>query len=181
MDTLLTIISIIAGIIVVVLVLSLIAPKSYTVQRKIIINRPVTQVFNYIKYLRNQENYSKWVMLDPNKRVTETGTDGTVGFNYAWDSDMKQAGKGHQTITKIAEGERLDTRVVSIKPFAGVADIYITTHALNPDVTEVTWCFSSKMPMPMNAMLLFVSMEKMLGRDTEESLTNLKAVLEKQG
>ncbi|HEK18914.1 MULTISPECIES: SRPBCC family protein [unclassified Mucilaginibacter] len=180
MDTLLTIIGIIAGIVLAVLALSLIAAKSYTIQRKIVINRPVMQVFNYIKYLRNQDNYSKWVMLDPNKRITDIGADGTVGFNSAWDSDVKQVGKGNHTITNIIEGKRLDTRVVFIKPFAGVADVYMATQAISNDVTEVTWSFSSKMPMPMNIMLLFINMEKMLGRDIEESLNNLKTVLEKQ-
>ena len=38
--------------------------------------------------------YSKWVMTDPNKRMTYTGTDGTEGFAAAWDSNIKQAGKG---------------------------------------------------------------------------------------
>ncbi|MFD0766548.1 SRPBCC family protein [Mucilaginibacter lutimaris] len=178
MDTLTTIIGIFAGIIVVVLLLAAIAPKSYSVQRSIIINKPRQQVFDYVKYLRNQDNYSKWVMMDPNKRMTYSGTDGTEGYNAAWDSDMKQAGKGNQTIEKIVDGERVDIRVVFIKPFAGVADTYIATQEVAPDSTTVKWAFYSKMPFPMNAMLLIINMEKMLGKDMEESLNNLKRVLE---
>jgi hypothetical protein len=75
-----TILGIFAGIIVVVLVLALIAPKAYNVNRSIIINAPRQQVFDYIKYLRNMDHYSKWVMTDPNKRMTYTGTDGTEGL-----------------------------------------------------------------------------------------------------
>ncbi|MES2268086.1 MAG: SRPBCC family protein [Bacteroidota bacterium] len=178
MDTLTTIIGIFAGIIVVVLLLAAIAPKAYNIQRSIIINKPRQQVFDYIKYLRNQDNYSKWVMMDPNKRMTYTGTDGTEGYNAAWDSDIKQAGKGNQTIEKIVDGERVDIRVVFIKPFAGVADTYIATQEVTADTTTVKWAFNSKMPFPMNAMLLFINMEKMLGNDMEESLNNLKRVLE---
>ncbi|RYU89428.1 polyketide cyclase [Mucilaginibacter terrigena] len=178
-DTLLTIAGILAGIIVIVIVLALIAPKAYTIQRSIIINKPRQQVFDYIKYLRNQDHYSKWVMMDPNKRMTYTGTDGTEGYNAAWDSDIKQAGKGHQTLEKIVEGERVEIRVVFIKPFAGVADTYIATQTVTDDTTTVKWSFDSSMPFPMNAMLLFINMEKMLGNDMEESLNNLKRVLEK--
>ncbi|MDB5127877.1 SRPBCC family protein [Mucilaginibacter sp.] len=179
-DTITTILGIFAGIIVVVLVLALIAPKAYTVQRSIIINAPRQQVFDYIKYLRNMDHYSKWVMTDPNKRMTYTGTDGTEGFNAAWDSDMKQAGKGHQTLEKIVDGERIDIRVVFIKPFAGVADTYISTQTVTDDTTTVKWSFDSKMAFPMNAMLLFMNMDKMLGKDMEISLNNLKQILEKQ-
>jgi len=60
MDTLTTILGIIAGIVVVVLVLALIAPKEYAVQRSIIINKPRQQIFDYIKFLRNMDYYSKW-------------------------------------------------------------------------------------------------------------------------
>lgn len=180
MDTLTTILGIFAGIIAVVLVLALIAPKKYAVQRSIIINRSRQQIFDYIKFLRNMDYYSKWVMTDPNKRMTYTGTDGTEGFAAAWDSDIKQAGKGEQTIEKIIDGERIDIRVVFIKPFAGVADTYIATQSVTEDTTTVKWAFASKMPFPMNAMLLFINMEKMLGADMEISLNNLKQILEKE-
>jgi len=51
MDLLLTIGGIIAGIIVVVLLLAIVAPKQYTLQRSIIINKPREDVFDYVKYL----------------------------------------------------------------------------------------------------------------------------------
>ncbi|MEB0302857.1 polyketide cyclase, partial [Mucilaginibacter sp. 5C4] len=103
-DTVMTIIGVFAGIIVVVLLLAAIAPKGYNIQRSIIINKPRQLVFDYVKYLRNMDNYSKWVMMDPNKRMTYTGTDGTEWYSAAWDSDMKQAGKGNQTIEAIVDG-----------------------------------------------------------------------------
>ncbi|RFZ92637.1 polyketide cyclase [Mucilaginibacter conchicola] len=179
MDTLYTIIGIFAGIIVVVVILAIIAPKGYNIQLSIIINKPRQVVFDYVKFLRNQDNYSKWVMMDPNKRMTYTGTDGTVGFNAAWDSDMKQVGKGNQTIEELVDGERIDIRLVFEKPMSGVGDAYIATQSVTEESTSVKWAMASKMPFPMNAMLLFINMDKMLGKDMEESLANLKQVLEK--
>ncbi|WP_374948421.1 SRPBCC family protein [Mucilaginibacter sp.] len=179
MDTLLTILGIIVGIVVVVAILAAVAPKAYSVQRSVVIDKPCQQVFEYVKYLRNQDNYSKWVMTDPNKRMTYNGTDGTCGYSSAWDSDVKQAGKGVQTIENIVDGERIDIRVVFIKPFAGAADTYIATTPVTDNTTSVTWNFDSKMPYPMNMMLLFINMEKMLGADMNESLANLKRVVEK--
>jgi len=180
MNTLLTIFGIIAGIVVVVLIVAAVAPKDYNVQRSIIINKPRQEVFAYIKYLRNQDNYNKWVMTDPNKRMTYRGTDGTEGFASAWDSDIKQAGKGEQTIKKIIEGERIDLQVVFIKPFAGIADTYMATQSVTSNSTSVKWNFDSRMSYPMNIVLLFINMDKMMGADMDTSLNNLKSVLEKQ-
>ena len=180
MNTLLTIFGIIAGIVIVVLIVAAVAPKDYNVQRSITINKPRQEVFAYIKYLRNQDNYNKWVMTDPHKLMTYRGTDGTEGFASAWDSDIKQAGKGEQNIKKIIKDERIDIQVVFIKPFAGVADTYMAMQSVTNNSTSVKWNFDSRMSYPMNIMLLFVNMDKILGADLETSLNNLKNVLEKQ-
>jgi len=71
--------------------------KDSLIQCSIIINKPKQEVFNYVKSLMNQEKFSKWVMTDPNMRKNFKGTDGTVGFCYAWDGN-KKAGKGEQEI-----------------------------------------------------------------------------------
>src|SRR6478752_6319146 len=110
MQILLIIVASIAGLVALIFIVALFVPTKYTIQKEIIINKPKQEVFNYIKYLKNQDNFSKWVMTDPNMKKTYTGDDGTVGFVYAWDGN-KQAGKGEQEIIKIAEGERLDVEV----------------------------------------------------------------------
>lgn len=79
MSILLLILLIICGLIALLLIIALIAPKDYNVTRDIIINRPRTEVFNYARMLKNQEKYSVWVMRDPNVQIAYTGTDGTVG------------------------------------------------------------------------------------------------------
>ena len=43
------------------------------------VNKPKQQVFDYVKLIKNQEQYSVWVMKDPNIKIVYTGTDGTVG------------------------------------------------------------------------------------------------------
>src|SRR6478752_388083 len=101
------------------LVIALFVKNEYDVERAVTINKPKEEVFNYVKYLKNQDNYSKWVMIDPNMKKDFKGTDGTAGFIYAWDGNSK-AGKGEQEIKNIKEGERVDVEVRFIKPFAGV-------------------------------------------------------------
>ncbi|MCW2262733.1 MULTISPECIES: hypothetical protein [Sphingobacterium] len=67
-------------IVAVLLITALFLKKDYAVKREITINKPKQEVFDYIKYLRNQNNFSKWAMMDPLMTKTYQGTDGTVGF-----------------------------------------------------------------------------------------------------
>lgn len=158
------------------LIVALFVKKDYTIEREITINKPKGEVFNYLKHLKNQDNYSKWVMTDPNMKKTYRGTDGMVGFVYAWDGNDK-AGKGEQEIKNITEGERLEIEVRFIKPFAGTAKAPMITEAVSENQTKVKWGMQGANPYPFNLMHLF--MDKLLGKDLEISLTALKDVLEK--
>jgi hypothetical protein len=179
MGILLTIIGVIAGIIILLLIIALFLKKEYSVVREITINRPAQQIFDYIKYLKNQDNYSVWNKLDPAMKKTYTGTDGSVGFMYAWDSNNKQAGKGEQSIKAIREGEKIDMDLHFIKPFEGRAVAYMATTAVTAGQTKISWGLDSKMNYPMNIMMLFMNMDKMLGKDLAAGLENLKAIMEK--
>ncbi len=60
------------------LLVALFVKKEYVVERDIIIERPVTEVFSYLKYLKNQDNFSKWASMDPNMKKSTRGVDGSV-------------------------------------------------------------------------------------------------------
>lgn len=169
----------IVAIVVLILLIALFVKKEYTVEREVSINKPKQEVFDYIKMLKNQDNFSVWAKRDPMMKKEYSGTDGTVGFKSAWDSDNEHVGKGEQTIAKINEGERVDFDLHFIKPFDGKATAYMITTAGAGNDTKVKWAFEGRMGYPMNFMLLFMNMDKMLGKDLETGLNNLKGVLEK--
>jgi hypothetical protein len=91
---------IILGLIALFLLAGLVIPKEIKATREIVINKPVGDVFNYIKYLKNQLNYSKWASLDPAIKNEFRGTDGTPGFVNSWVGN-KKVGTGEQEITGI--------------------------------------------------------------------------------
>ena len=169
----------IVAIVAMALIAALFVNKDMKAEREIVINKPKQQVFDYIKYVKNQDNFSKWNKMDPGMKKSYTGTDGTVGFSYAWDSNNDDVGKGSQTITAIKDGERMDCDLHFLKPFDSKAKTYFATTAINDSTTKVTWGFDSKMPYPFNLMKLFMNMEKAVGDDFSTGLSNLKAVLEK--
>lgn len=161
------------------LVVALFVRKSFSVEREITVSRPIHIVFDYLKHLKNQDNYSKWARTDPHMKKEYRGTDGTVGFVSAWESADKNVGVGEQEIKKITEGKRIDFELRFIKPFQSVANAYMTTDAMSKNETIVNWGFDSAMKYPKNLMLLF-NMEKMIGDDLTTGLVNLKNQLEKQ-
>ncbi|WP_276503443.1 SRPBCC family protein [Terrimonas pollutisoli] len=168
---------ILAGIL---LIVALFVKKDYSVEREITINKPKSQVFDYIKYLKNQDNYSVWSRMDPKMKKEYRGTDGTAGFVSAWESDNNKVGKGEQQIDKISEGDRIDLDLHFIEPFEGRADARMVTESVSDNQTKVKWGFDSRMKYPMNIMLLFMNMDKMIGNDLQTGLDTLKSILEKQ-
>ena len=105
------------GIIVLALITGLFVNGNYAVEREVTINKPKQQVFDYVKYLKNQNEYSVWAKKDPEMKKEFIGEDGTVGCISAWDSKVSDMGKGEQKIIKIADGERIDYELHFIKPF----------------------------------------------------------------
>ena len=169
----------VGSLIVLLLVVALFVKKEIAVEREITIAKPNKEVFEYIKFLKNQDNYSVWNKKDPNSKKTYTGTDGTVGFVAGWDSQNKDVGMGEQEIKKIVEGERMDVELRFKKPMNATDYAYFTTVAADSMHTTVKWGFTGKMPYPFNLMGLVINMNEMLGKDLSGGLANLKEVLEK--
>lgn len=179
MSVLIVIACVLFGIIALLLLLALFTKKTYSIEREIVIHRPNQQVFDYIKYLKNQDSFSYWATIDPNMKKTYKGTDGTPGFVAYWDSQVKQAGKGEQEILTIDEGRQVNSEIRFIRPFKGRSDAFMQTHAITDSETNVKWSIASEMKYPMNLMLLFLNMENMIGKDLSIGLTNLKSLMEK--
>lgn len=179
MTILFSILGLIAGVLIVVLISANFAPNQFEVFAETVIEKPVSAVFDYVKYLKNQDTFNKWVMTDPNVKRTYTGTDGTIGAMVAWDSDNKQVGKGEQEITALAENQRVDWALRFEKPFKNEAGSYLETSAVSPGSTKVKWAFTGQLTYGMKVMHMVLSLRKMLTNDLAASLANLKAVLEK--
>ncbi len=176
MNILITILSIVGSIIALLLIIAIFMKKEYNTHSEILIHANPQNVFNYIKQIKNQDNFNKWVMVDPSMKRDFKGTDGTVGFIYGWNGN-KQAGEGEQEIKSIIEGKSIDCEIRFIRPFAGIAHAKMSTESLSDNQTKVIWNTNSEMKYPMNIMLPMIV--KMLEKDMGTSLTTLKNILEK--
>ncbi len=158
-------------LIVLALIVALFVPKEFTNEGTVVINKPKQEVYSYVQFLKNQDNYGVWQLSDPDMEKNFEGIDGTVGFKYSWKG--KKVGTGSQTITNLVDGERMDTELDF--GFGDPAKSYIVLDAQNDEQTKVTWGISGKSPYPFNLMNLCFNMDKQF----EEGLQNLKTILEK--
>jgi hypothetical protein len=179
MKILKVVLTIIVVIIAIPLVIALFVKGDYVVEREILISKPKQDVFNYVKYLKNQDNFSVWNMMDPAMKRDFKGTDGTVGATAMWDSNVPDLGQGEQQITGITEGERVDFALRFKKPMEMEDQAYLVTESSGNDATKVKWGFKGNMPYPKNFMCLFIDMDKELGGALQKGLENLKGLLEK--
>lgn len=162
-----------AALVVIVLIVGLIAPQSFNVERSIVINAPRETVFSYLQTFEKQDTWSPWAERDPNMQSEIIGTDGTVGAINRWKSKVE--GNGEQEITAIVLNERFETKL----RFDGMGEsnaILATTDENNG--TKVTWIMNGGMPFPWNVMGMLMNFNKMLGNDFEEGLRKLKILVE---
>ena len=168
---------IIGGLILLVVLLSLITPVSYEVKRDIMVNRALGEVFQFLKLIKNQNEWSPWKQKDPNMQQSYEGTDGEVGFVSKWKGN-KQVGEGEQEITEIIENKSVKTELRFFKPWKSVSNGYLLVEEVSPNQTKVSWGFTGINPRPLNIMTLFMNFEKAIAADFDDGLNQLKQHLE---
>lgn len=168
-------IDIITSIIALIALLALVIPRAFNNEAEIVVNKPKAEVFDYLKHLKNQNEWSVWILNAPDMVQEHSGTDGQPGFISGWEG--KKAGKGAQELIKVTDGERIDTELRFQKPFKANNKGYFTTTAVDANKTKVVWGMSGNSPRPFN--IVSVLMKGMLLKDFNQGLANVKKNLEK--
>lgn len=161
-------------LVLLLLIIALVLPKDYTISHTVTINKPQKEVYEYARMLKNQKEWSVWVMADPNIKLTYSGEDGTVGASQSWEGN-DDVGSGSQTITKL-DGERIDVDLHFIKPFEGNQKAATIVKALNANSCTHTEEFYGHDPFPSNLLSLVGKI--MIKEAFEKNGENIKKVLE---
>ena len=102
------------------------------------------------------------------------GTDGTVGFIAAWQSNTRM-GDGEQEILQITDGESYEAEL-RFRNHENRTHIKTSVEQL-ADKTKVSTIMSAVPSFPMNLMVPM--MKKMLQKDMDKNSVNLKRILER--
>jgi hypothetical protein len=177
MNILITILLLVIAIIALLLIIALFLKKEHYVSREIVINAPKQKVFDFLRFLKNQDTFNKWTKTDPDRKIETKGTDGTVGFIYTWGGN-KDAGEGTKEITNIIEGKRIETFIRFTKPMNVSASLIMETEAISDNQTNVTLINSGTLKYPINIMIPMA--EKTFAKDLDSSLATLKKIFENE-
>jgi uncharacterized protein YndB with AHSA1/START domain len=148
--------------------------NEFEVTRDVTIAAPPAAVFVLLVDFHRWTEWSPWEDLDPNLARTYSGPTSGVGAVYEWVGNRK-AGQGRMEITAAEAPSRLVIALQFIKPFTSSNT---TTFLLDErdDGTHVTWRMVGPKTFMTRLMGVFMSMDKMVGRDFERGLARLSEV-----
>ena len=105
-------------------------------------------------------------------------TDGETGFVLSYEG-KKDLGSGEQKLIGLEKNNKVDIDLRFLKPFKSTSKTPFELEPIENSKTKVKWTMQGKMNYPMNIALLFLNMDRFLGKDIQKSLENLKSILEK--
>jgi uncharacterized protein YndB with AHSA1/START domain len=153
-------------------------PDDFTVQRSIAIKAEPARVYPLIVDFRHWPTWSPWEKLDPAMKRTLSGPPGRAGAVYEWDGSSK-VGAGRMEVKDTNVPSKVLIQLDFIRPFEGHNMTDFTLARRADSGTDVTWQMRGPAPFVSKLMGVFVDMDKMIGKDFETGLANLKAVAEK--
>jgi len=176
-----TILIIIAVIVVIgvaaLLGLTMTMPNTFRVQRSATMKVPPEKIFPLINDFHQWLAWSPWEKLDPALKRTYSGSSSGPGALYEWEGN-KQVGKGRMEITEASPPSKLTLKLDFLKPFEAhnTVDFLLDRQG---DSTNVTWAMYGPQGFIFKLMHLVFNMDKMVGKDYEAGLANLKSIVEK--
>ena len=160
-----------------ILVFAALKPATYHVERSMTIAATPDKISPLLDDFHNWNQWSPWAKLDPNMRVTYSGPSAGPGAVYEWEGNSK-VGKGRMEILS-AQPTLTSIKLDFYSPFASQNH---TDFVLEPEgsSTRVTWKMDGPNSFASKLMSVFVSMDKMIGKDFDTGLNQLKSAAEKQ-
>ncbi len=152
------------------------SPSDFHVERSVIVLGLPEQIFPLINDFHRWKEWSPHLKYDPNMVVTFTGTEYGAGAVYEW-SGKGKAGAGRMEIVKVSEPMRVSMTLDISKPVKGHNKVIFSIDPTD-DGTLVTWAMDGKNSFIVKLVGQFIDMDKMIGKDFEEGLLNIKTLVE---
>jgi uncharacterized protein YndB with AHSA1/START domain len=147
----------------------------FEVTRSTTIAAPPERVHGLLDDFHRWRQWSPWEDVDPNLQRSYSGPDSGVGARYAWEGNRK-AGKGNMEITE-STPERVGVRLQFEKPWKATNQVAFELTPSNGS-TDVTWRMNGTNKGFAALFSKVVSMDRMVGKDFEKGLAQLKGAAE---
>ena len=176
LETIIAIAVLLAVAIAIVLILAARKPDSFSVRREAVIHAPQEKIFALVSDFRQWGGWSPWEHRDPAMKRNFSGAERGKGAVYAWDGN-RNVGAGRMEILEAAAPSRVLIKLDFIKPFEGHNTAEFTMLPQG-GATTVSWVMKGPAPFMAKVMHVFINMDRMIGKDFEAGLANLKRLAE---
>jgi uncharacterized protein YndB with AHSA1/START domain len=167
---------VLAVAIAIVLILAAIKPDTFSVQRATTVRAPAEKIFALINDFHRWGTWSHYEARDPAMKRSYSGPANGAGAVYGWDGN-NNVGAGRMEILETSPPAKIVIKLDFFKPFEGhnTAEFTILPQG---DATDVRWVMHGPAPFMSRLMQVFINIDRMIGKDFEIGLANLKRLTE---
>jgi uncharacterized protein YndB with AHSA1/START domain len=151
-------------------------PDEFSVERRLRIAAPADKVWPLVSELRAFNRWNPYERKDPLIKSAYSGAASGVGSRYDWDS--KEVGSGSLEITHQQPGRAVQMKLDFVKPFEAHNQAEFALQPTADGATEVRWTMHGPNNFIGKLMGVFIDVDKMVGRDFEDGLQNLRQLAE---
>src|SRR3954462_1535863 len=174
-------IAIIAGVlaiaVAIILILAATKPNTFSVRRATTVKAPPDRIFPLINDFHQWGTWSPYENKDPAMKRSYSGAASGEGAVYAWEGN-KNVGSGRMEILDSSAPSKTVIKLDFFAPFEAHNTAEFTMLPQG-DATNVTWLMHGPLPFMGKIMHVFINMDRMVGKDFEIGLANLKRLTEK--
>ena len=175
------IVVVLAIVIAIVLILAATKPNTFSVQRATTVKAPPERIFPLINDFHQWASWSPYENKDPAMKRSFGGAADGKGAVYGWEGN-KNVGSGRMEILDTSKPSKIVIKLDFFTPFEGhnTAEFTMLPQGDATNLTtNVTWLMHGPAPFMSKVMQVFMDLDKMIGRDFETGLANLKTLTEK--
>jgi hypothetical protein len=170
------IVAAVAVAVAIILILAAIKPGRFSIRRDIVVRAPAEKIFPLIADFHRWGSWSPYESKDPAMKRTFGGAASGKGAVYAWEGN-KNVGSGRMEITDASAPSKVVIKLDFFAPFEA-HNIAEFTMLPQGDGTSLTWLMHGPAPFISKLMQVFMNIDKMVGKDFEVGLANLKKLAE---
>src|ERR1700733_3358073 len=167
---------VLAVAVAIVLALAATKPASFSVRRAALVKAAPEKIFSLINDFHQWGSWSPYEHKDPAMKRSYSGGAAGRGAVYAWDGN-KNVGSGRMEILDASTPSKIVIKLDFFKPFEGHNTAEFTMLPQG-DATSVSWVMHGSAPFMSKVMQVFMNIDKMIGKDFEAGLANLKRLTE---
>ncbi len=168
-----TLVMVVTAALALLLIVAAFRPDTFRVERHITVAAPPEKLYPFLSDLHQFNRWNPYLRKDPSTKERYGEVTAGVGGLYAWESE--KVGTGSMRIEQVQPPREVRMALDFVKPFVAhnTAEFTLTPEG---NQTVVTWAMHGPANYISKLLGTVGLMDRMVGRDFEDGLQNLKVL-----